>query len=361
VRRRLTLVVALVAGASALSSPPAQAAYDPLGSGATKLTLDRSFLGLMKHNGVEFGAVAPAKLAGNAVSFPVVGGKFDPAAAKGTVEHEGALLFKAGRRSIPLKALQLKSSQRRSPFSVKAGGSQLKLATAGSLIVSRAGFGDKIKATKLALSAKLATRLAKKLDLRGVFAEGQELGSAVTKAQPRTVAVLGKGKAELGLDPAFAAKLGSLFVAVDPIFEAERPVPGLFTLPISGGEIAPDGSAGTIETSGAIEFLQLGGGQLFWAESWLDLGAMDLAPEANVQPSPPYAGLVGRIAAADLGAGVVSANPEARTISVQGMPLTLQAATAQTFNELFARPQGRDGMFIAGEALGTVSLTAQGQ
>jgi len=340
------------------SSPLAQSAYDPLDSGSTKLTLERSFLTLLEKNGVELSALAPAKLKGRTVSFPLSGGKFDPTAAKGTIEHEGALLFEAGARSIPLKALQLKTTQRRSPFSVKAGGGQLKLAAAKSLTVARQGFADKVAVTGLSLSAKVAGRLGKKLGLRGIFAEGQALGGAVTRAQPETVTVLGKGKAELVLDPTFAAKLGSLFVAVNPIFPAERPA--AFTLPIVGGEIAPDGSSGTIETSGALEFLQLGGGQVFWQEVWLDLTTHTASPEVNVQPSPPYAGKVGRVVIAGAGAGRVFSNPKARTVEVAGAPLSLNAATAQTFNEVFARPQGRDGMFLAGEALGALSFTAQG-
>jgi hypothetical protein len=317
---------------------------------------------LLKQNGVKLSAVAPAKLRAGAVSFPVSGGKFDPTAAKGTLEHEGALVFKAGGRSIPLKALQLKTTQKHSPLSAKVGGSQLKLATAKSLAVSREGFGDKIKVAKLALSGKLATRLAKKLGLRGVFKEGQPLGQALSKAQPETISVLGRGRAELALDPGIVAKLGSLFVAVNPIFPAEHVGP-LFTLQIFGGTIAPDASIGTLETQGAMEFLQLGGGQVFWAENWLDLAAKTAAPEVNVQPSPPFAGKAGRIPVADLSltGATVSPDPQARAVAVSGAVLTMQAQTAATFNEVFAKPQGKSGVFVAGEPLGSVAFTAQGQ
>jgi hypothetical protein len=357
--RRGTLASLLAAMALLACAPLTQAAYDPLGAGSTRLSFDKAFLALLKQNGVKLSVVGPAELKAGTVSFPVSGGKFDPTTAEGTVEHEGALLFKAGAKSVPLKALQLKTTQRRSPFSVKAGGSQLKLATAKSLTVARQGFGDKVKIRSLSLSAKLATRLGKKLRLRGVFAEGQTLGSALSRVQPQTVTVLGKGKAELVLDPGFAAKLGSLFLAANPIFPAERP--GVFTLPIFGGKIAPDGSQGTIETSGALELLQQGGGQVFWAESWLDLAARTVSPEVDIQPSPPYGGKVGRVALADLGVGAISANPTARTVTVQGIALALQAQTAATFNDVFARPQGKDGVFAAGEALGTISFVAQGQ
>jgi len=339
----------------------AQASYDPLGSGATKLTLDQSFLALLKQNGVKLSAVAPAKLKGGTVSFPVSGGKFDPTAAKGTVEHGGALVFKAGKRSIPIKALQLKTTSKATPLSAKVGGSQLKLAEAKSLVVTRQGFGDKVAVTKLTMSAKLATRLGKKLRLKDVFSEGLAIGKTLTTANPETVALLGENKVELNLAPTFAAKLNSLFVAVNPIFGAEHPAGPIFTLPIAGGTIALDASQGIVQTEGSLEFLQLGGGQVFWAEGWLDLAARSFGPEVNLQPSPPFGGKVGRLGVAAFGLTAPAlANPAARTVSVAGT-LALDAATAQTFNETFARPQGKDSVFAAGESLGTVSFIAQGQ
>jgi len=342
----------------ALFAPAAQGAYDLLGSGMTKLTLDSSFTALLKQNGVKLSAVAPAKLSGGTVSFPVTGGKFDPTSSRGEVEHEGALLFAANGSRVPVKALQLKTTQRRSPFSAKVGGSQLKLATAKSLAVARAGFGDKVKVSALSLSAKLATRLAKKLGLRGVIVAGLPLGSAATTAQPQTVQVLAKGKATFTLDPAFQAKLAALFVAVNPIFPAERP--GSFSLPIAGGEIAPDGSQGTIATAGALEFLQQGGGQAFWADGSLDLAAKLFSPEVELRPAPPYAGKLGPVAVASLALLTSSASPRARTVNLAGT-LSLDAATAQSFNELFAKPQGKEAVFAAGETVASVSLGVQAQ
>ncbi len=356
-RLRRAFVVLIALGCLAAQGTSAQADYDPLGSGTTKLTLDQSFLALLKQSKVKLSALAPAKLKAGTVIFPVTGGKFDPLAAAGTVEHEGALVFKAATgASIPLKALQLKTTQRHAPFSAKVGGSQLKLAQAQGLAVTRQGFGDKVKVSSLSLSAKLATRLAKKLRLKATFKAGQPLGSTLTKAEPETIAVLGKGKVSLTLDPGFKAKLDSLFVAVNPIFPAERPDP--FTLAIFGGTIAPDGSAGTLQTQGSLEFLQLAGGQLFWAEPWLELASGSFSSEANAQPSPPYAGKLERGPLAKLRGGVVSSDPQGRTVSVSGAPLALEAATAQMLNELFA--QGK-AVFAAGEGIGSVSFVAQGR
>jgi hypothetical protein len=359
-KRTLLCTVALVSVAL-LPIPSAKADYDPLSSGTTKLTLDKSLLVLLKQTGAKVSAVAPANLKGTTVTFPVSGGEFDPLAAKGTIEHEGALRFSSKAGSIPLKALQLKTTQKRSPFSAKAGGGQLKIAKAQSLVVAREGFGEKIKVGKLALSQKLVTRLAKKLKLKGILKAGQPLGSTVTRANPETINVEGKGRTSLTLDPALLAKLDSLFVAVNPIFPAEHPGP--FTLAIFGGTIALDGSQGTIETLGALEFLQLGGGQVFWKEPWLDLGAKNLNAEVESLPSPPYPGKGGRIGVADmsLAGAPASADPKARTVTVSGATLSLTAATAASFEEVFAKPQGKAGVFRAGETLGVLSFVAVGQ
>jgi hypothetical protein len=344
-----------------LLAPSAQAAHDPVGAGTTRLVLDPGFLALMKKNDVKLRAVAPAKLKKGAVAFPVSGGKLDPVSGFGTVEHDGALRLQAGNRSIPIRDLQLKTTQRHSPFSAKVGGSQLKLASAGSIALSRQGFGTRIEVRGLEISAKLATRLAKKLRLRGAIEAGQPLGSALSRAEPQSVRVLAQGRASLAFDPAFQAKLASLFVAVNPIFPVEHP--GDFTLPIAGGQMAPDGSAGTLATGGSLEFLQQGGGQVFWAEAGLDLGGATFSAEAEVRPSPPYAGKVGRVAVAGFelqGARIVS-QPSDRTVALEGGRLSLAAGTAATFNEVFAKPQGQDGVFVAGETVGSVSFAAKGQ
>jgi len=342
----------------ALAAPAlTRAAYDPLGSGLTRLILDPSFLASMRENGVKLRAVPPAKMSGGTVTFPVSGGKFDPLSAKGTVDHEGALLFRNGRRKVPLKDLQLKTTVRHSPFSVKAGGGQLKLATVGRMDVSRTGFDSKVTVGSLAISAKVATRLGKKLRLRDVFKQGLPLGRTVTRADPETVTVLPKGRITLTLDPGIVAKLDSLFVAVNPIFPAEHSGP-VFTLPVFGGAIATDASQGVIETEGAIEALQLGGGQIFWRAPWVDLTSGAFEVEAGSESRP---GQFDRAPVASLAfAAPPVADPKLRTVAVSGS-LALDAATAASFNEAFAKPQGKSDVFVAGEALGALSFTAQGQ
>lgn len=340
-------------------SAQARADYDPLASGTTKINLDSRFINLLEQNQVKLVAKGGAKLSGNALSFPVSGGKFDPVTGTGTVEQEGSLVFQGAKGSIPLRSLQLKTTQRHAPFSGKLGGSQLKLVSAKALSATRLGFGDKIATTKLALTAKVAGRLAKKLHLPGVFAAGQPFGSSITTAQPATVTIRAAEKATLTLSPEVVAQLASLFVAANPIFPAEHNGP-TFTLPITGGKLAPDLSSGSLGLGGSLEFLQLGGGQIFWHEPALDLSAKNAGAEVDVEPSPPYPGKLGPIPIADLAypATAVASDPRVRTIALAGAALTLQASTAANFNQALANGAA---VFRAGEPLATVSFIADVQ
>ena len=185
--RRGAALVAVLAACLALQSPLAAADYEPLSAGATKLSFDRSFLAALKRSGVTVGVTAPARLRRGSVTFPVTGGKLDPKTGQGSVEHEGAVVFTAGARRIPVRALQLKTTRRGSPLSAKVGGSQLKLGTARGVGFSRAGFGARITVPGLALSPKLATRLGKKLQAKDLFRPGQQLGRVNSLAEPETI------------------------------------------------------------------------------------------------------------------------------------------------------------------------------
>jgi hypothetical protein len=355
------LVLAAILSALLAVAPAAQATYNPIASGTTKLRLAKSFLDLLRQNGVKLSGSGGVTIKGGTVTFPVSGGKFDPTTSNGFIEHAGALLFRAGSRKVPLTSLQLKTTQRHAPFSAKFGGGQLKVASVEKVTVTREGFGDKVAVSTLKLSAKVATRLDKKLHLKGVFAAGQPIGTAVTNATPQTVAVAQGGTAGFVFDPGIAAKLQSLFVAINPIFPAEHPGP--FTLPIFTGTISPTATEGTIQTLGAIELVQIGGGQVFLREPWLELSGGAFSPELELDPSPPFPGKQGRVSVGALGfsGATISSDTAARTIGVANATVTMGANLAAAFNEAFAKPQGKANVFAAGEPLGTISFTAQAE
>jgi hypothetical protein len=359
-RKAAVLAVLVISSWALIAAGPAAATYDPIGSGATTLRLDPAFIATLKKQGVSLSAVAPAKLKKGSVTFPVTTGQLDPVAVKGTVQHDGALVFRRGGRKLPMKSLQLKTTQRSSPLSAKFGGGKLKLSASAKLGTVRSGFGMQAKVKSMLLSAKVATRLDKKLGLRGVFTAGDAFGTSTSTLDPASVAIAATGKAELSLDPAFAAKLQSLFVAVNPIAPAEHP--GAFTFPIAGGgTLAPDLSSGILKTSGAIEFIQVGGGQVFVREPEPELNGHVVNAEsqlvlASSGPGPNQGGAVFGLAS-----GTAGSDPANRRLSLAGAPLALEAATAQAFNEAFAKPQDKEDVFAAGEAVGTFVFTAQAE
>lgn len=356
-RTSLAALPVFVALFLALWAPAAQATYDPIGSGSTKLTLDASFLSFLKQNGIALSAKAGAKHKGKAVSLPVIAGNVDPTLGKGEIDNEGTVTFTARGKSVPLRKVTVKA--KRDVLTAKVGGSQLKVATSSKLSSARKGFGTAFTAKQLKLTAKVVTRLNKKLRPETPFQEGQVIGTLTTNAQPKLITILEQGRASVVLDPAFMTKMDSLFVSINPIFPAEHPSGPTFTFPmIPGGAISPAGTEGTLRTGGSLEFLQLGAGQVFQHEFWLDLATRGDTAEVDVQPTPTFPGKLGRVGAYDIGPGAVSSDPRARTIGLSGAPLTLTAQTAQTFNEAFAEGKAAFG---AGEALGAVSFVAQAQ
>jgi hypothetical protein len=345
--------------ATLLLVPAAQATYDPIGAGSAKLVLDKGFVSQMKAEGVKVTATAPAKLKGGAVVLPVSGGTLDPTLSKATIETEGSVVFSAANRKVPLRHIEIKT--KKTPLYAKVGGGQLKLTSAKSLAFKREGFDSSFAAKGLALTQKVATRLNKKLRTGKFFKEGQLIGALKSQTQPQVVTILPQGQATLVPDPAFLAKLKSLFVSLNPISPAELSPGPVLHFPIAGGgALAPDGSEGTLRTAGAIELLQLGAGQVFQREYWFDLGAKSTAAEVDVEPTPAFPGKLGQIGVfgIDLAHAVVSSEPKSRTISVSGASLSLAAQSAQTFNEAFAAGKA---VFAAGEAFGVVSFAAVGQ
>jgi hypothetical protein len=337
----------------------AQATYDPIGAGQTKLTLGKGFVAQMKKQGVEVVAKAPAKLKGNAITLPVSGGILDPTISKAQIEAEGTIVFGKDNRKLPLRNIEAKT--KKAPLYAKVGGSQLKVAKAKTLSFSREGFNSSFAAKGLVLTEKVAIRLNKKLRTKDFFHEGQLIGTLKSATQPQTVAILPQGQAILTPDPAFLAKLKALFVSLNPISPAELSPGSLLHFPIAGGgQLAPDASEGTLRTAGAIELLQLGAGQVFHKEYWFDLGSKTTLGEVDVEPTPAFPGKLGQIGVfgIDMARAAIAADPQSRTISVANAPLTLAAQTAQTFNEAFAKGKA---VFGAGEAFGVVSFAAVGQ
>src|SRR6476620_6891683 len=101
-RGRLAMLALAVALALLVPASFAQATYNPVASGQTRLSLDKAFTILLRQNGVKLSGKDGATLKAGKVTFPVFGGKFDPTTSNGLIEHAGALFFGAGHRQVRL-------------------------------------------------------------------------------------------------------------------------------------------------------------------------------------------------------------------------------------------------------------------
>jgi hypothetical protein len=406
--------VAVVAALAALLAlaPLASAASDPLASGTTTVKLNKGFVKKLSKSGVKLLKLSPASVKGSTVALPVSGGSLDPISGLGTVEHSGGIKFKAGKKSAPVTTLVLETTT--GSLNAKVAGKSMKFASVKGVTVARNGFGANVSISSLKLTGKAAKQLNKKLGFSGKkkgngkakghkraaaskakvvqppFKGNQVLGGSTSETQPKTVAVLPTGNAQLVLSDAALAKLKNVGpeVAGTHPFEVKlapveptkvvslSPVTAVF--PISGGTVGPTATTGVLQTAGGLKLtqnLEAGGPNgkgettLVMGNIWVDLGAKTASVEVTItNPKTPEANLgnLGRASIADvnLTGAAITSDPATRTVSVQNASATLQAVTAETLNSVFITPIEKatgqpQTKFVGGDPLGIFSFTAQ--
>lgn len=363
----LAVAVALLAFAST-----ATAAKDPIAGGTTDLHMKKGFLRKLSNLGVTVRAIGVGSLTGNKLSFPVDGGTLDPTDGKGVVESRGGFKLELGRRGVPVTRMTVDTSNLLVFAQVAKARMQI-----GALIPytsAREGFGANFKSVKLVLTPKAVQRISNRLGLKGSkrLNPGRVLSNAYGAVQPEAVTVLKEGNATLTADPAtlakFAAKGVKVPEGITPIAPATNPKPALFQLPIKGGDLALDASAGTLEVEGGMQVLkdtETLDPTLRLRNVKLNFGTKSASAELEILPTPPFPGAIGTRTLVDLTLppGSVVANPTARTIAISG-EARLQAVAASTLNDVFnqpAPPPPSSSNFVVGDPLGTLSLTAQAQ
>jgi hypothetical protein len=409
----LSAVAAVAALAALLAlAPLASAASDPIASGTTTVKLNKGFVKKLKNSGVKVLKMSPAGVKGSTVTLPVSGGSLDPVTGVGTVEHGGGIKFKAGKKSAAVNTLVLDTTT--ASLTAKVAGKSMKFASVKGFTVTRNGFGANVNISSLKLTGKAAKQLNKKLGFSGQkkskgkgkakghkraaaskavqppFKGNQVLGGSSSETQPKTVAVLPTGNAQLVLSDAALAKLKNVGpeaggthpfeVKLAPVAPTKvvslSPVTAVF--PISGGTVGPTATTGVLQTAGGLQLtqnLEAGGKNekgettLVMGNIWVDLGAKTASVEVTItNPKTPEANLgnLGRASIADVnlsGATIVS-DPTTRTVSVQNASATLQAVTAETLNSVFITPIEKatgqpQTKFAGGDPLGVFSFTAQ--
>lgn len=401
-------------------APFASAASDPLASGKTTMTLQKSFTNYLKTFGITIAKISPAKLSGGKATFNVTGGSLDPTTGKGTVNLGGGLKFKAGKKNATVKGLVLNTEKK--TLTGKVGGTKVKIASIAGWSSTRSGFGVNLKINKVKLTSAGAKQLNKKLGFsKGKpkpFLGNKLIAKATSETEPATVTVLPVGNMTFVGSPVLLGKLNNVKVTLQTLGLTQQ-TGTTFTGPILGGTVSPLGTAGVIQSGIGIKMMQnlplptapgaaittnitLGG-------IYIDLAAktatVEVIAESNAESptgsgkKPLNLGNLGRSSIADITVTGVTADPTTRTVAINSVGV-LQAVSAEVLQGFvsvyqayseggaefeyctkvapagctttpekeiakeLAKKQGEEvakNKISAGEALGTFSFTAQSQ
>jgi hypothetical protein len=397
-RGTMLSVVATVAALVGLLAfaPLASATSDPLASGTTTLTLNKNLFKKLKKAGVKVIKVSPGTVKVRKVTLPVSGGSLDPTNGLGTIEQSGGIKFKHGKKSAVVKTIVVDTTT--NSINANVAGKNMKFASVSGASSARNGFGANVTIGSTKLTGKAAKQLNKKLGFTGKqaknapFKGGKGMGSGLSETQPKTVAVVPTGNAQLVISPSALAKLALVGPEFPPL-SGEHPFgvklapvsptkivsvsPVTAAFPISGGTMGPTAAAGILQTAGGLTLTQnleaiapneKGKTVLTMGNIWVDLGAKTATVEVSItnEKTPELnKGSIGRSSIADINltGATIASDPANHTVSVQNASATLQAVTAEVLNSVFVEPiEGKGkGTFAGGDPLGTFSFTAQTQ
>jgi len=372
-RTRWGWLAALAGLALLTATATATAAQDPIASGTTDLHMKKGFVRKISNLGATVQGVGVGTVTGNKISLPVSGGSLDPTDGNGFLEARGGFKFQLGQRGVPVTQLTVNTENDAVYATVAKARMQIGVLTPPT--TGREGFGANVKAVKLTLIEKATQRISNRLGLKGSkrLNAGRVLSNAYSTAQPKTVTVLPQGNLNLTGNAATLAKFAAKGVKVPqgftPIAPATKPSETSFALPISGGSLAPDASAGKVSTTGGVQILketETLSPAVKLSNVSVDLAAKATTAQLEILPSPPFPGAAGQSSIVDvvLPAKAVVTNPVARTITIQGAEVRLQAAFASTLNDVFNQPAPAppsSSNFVVGDPLGTFSITIQAQ
>jgi hypothetical protein len=347
-RRGMLPVGVLAAALIALLAlaPFASAASDPLASGTTTMTLQKSFTNYLKTFGISVSKISPTKLSNGKATFKVTGGSLDPTTGKGTVNLGGGLKFKAGNKSAPVKGLVLDTNKK--ALSGKVGGKKVKIASIAGWSSTRKGFGTNLTIKKVKLTNAGATQLNKKLGFsKGKpkpFLKNKLIAKATSETQPATVTVLPVGNMTFVGSPVLLTKLKNVEVKLQTLGLTTQSGT-TFTGPILGGTVSPTGTAGVVQSGIGIKMvqnlpLQVGAitTNITLGGIYVDLAAktatVEVIAESNAESpagsgkKPLNLGNLGRSSIADITVTGVTADPTTRTVAINSAGV-LQAVSAE--------------------------------
>jgi len=367
--RRVRAVVLALAGLVALLAfaPSALAARDPIDGGITDFHLKRGFERKLDNLGVEITGLGATEVTGRKIGEKIKEGKLNPTDVQGWLNNRGGFKLSLGKRGVPIRKVTVNTVKK--AIFAKVGKGRLKLATISGYTNARQGFGANFKAPKAFLTENAVRRISNRLGLKRAkrLNPGRVMSNVYCAAEPETVTLLPTGAATLVGDLGTLGKFAKKGVKVteggiSTIPPAVSPKTPVFQFPISGGTIAPDATAGTVETVGGMQIAKEGGATMKLIGIQADFTAKTATVEIEITPAPPFPGAVGRSSIADLvlTGATIAADPNNRTITVQNADAQMQAVAAATLNDVFNQPEPEPASnFVLGDSFGKFSFTAQ--
>lgn len=354
-------IVAILAALALLV--PAMASADGIDGGNVHLKLGSGLAKALRQEGVQLVGVKPAKAGKSGVTLPVSSGLLDPKFGSGYLFLDGGFKLRAGKRTASLKRLVLNTAKR--SLSGKVGGAKMTVAKLSPQRASRDGFALDMTLKSLTLTAKAAAALNHKLGLAGTFKAGRSLGSAAAVAHFEWLGVTG-GEMVFTIEESFRKKLASVeaFVGASGSAMLRNTAPIIVAMPLEGGQVAPDGSAGVLLSQGGLSLAQHDepfDHTIAFLDTNLSLESHLVTGDANYNPNPqqvPFSGPFATLGSPNFpGAG--GGDPETGVVGSPPVPAALNPNFAKVLNEVLGTPKGKPELFTAGELIGFFAYEAQ--
>jgi len=336
--RRAAAVTAL--GALTAVAPAAAQAQGATtaraGDGQTMLQVDRGTARALNGAGVRVDLLRPATVGASGLTFPVTGGRLNPANLRGSVTHSGGLRFRAGSTRVSLRNFRYTIGARRSTLSAVVGGDRLTILNL-SLRTARVGRRGPLTKTASGIRATLTAGAARALNRAfhtRLFSAGLRLGTVRTEVELAD-AVFGGGDTTLALDQGAAQALQSLRITPGVVGDARAGSDGL-AFPITGGRVDASSLAGAIAHSGGISLTR-------------DSTRVELTDfTVGIDDTPALSALVGgqRVEILTLDVANVRRSVRGRTVVVSGVVARLTAAAAGALNQAFGTDAFREGLTL---------------
>jgi hypothetical protein len=356
----MTLIAAI---AAALALMPAAAQAEGVDGGNVHLRLSKALAKELGCEGVRLAGVKPATASRTGVTLPISSGLLEQHFGSGYLFLEGGFKFQAGKRSVKLNRFVLNTTKH--TLYANVNGIATTLAKLPEQQVTREGFSLDLALRSLQLTPKAAKALNRKLGLDRVFKAGRSLGLATAVAHFEWLGVTG-GEIVFTIEEGFRKKLTSVeaFLGASGSATLRNAVLGEVAMPLEGGQVAPDGSAGVLLSQGGLSFAQHDepfDHTIAFLDTNLGLESHLVTGDANYNPNPqqiPFSGPFAALGSPNFpGAG--GGDPDTGVVSSPPVPAYLNPNFAKVLNEVFGAPKGKPELFTAGETIGYFAYEAR--